>query len=51
MLSLSNTRYDKASQEKLELGLLQTFREGMTNCVEASRPSNHTWRHPSSVVG
>ena len=51
MLSLSDMRYDQASREKLELGLLQTFREGMSNRVEASRPSCHTWRHPSSVVG
>ena len=51
MLSLSDTYYDQAGRERLELGLCQTIREAMSNRVESSRPSNHTWRHPSTVVG
>ena len=31
MLSLSDARYDHSGREKLELGLLQTFRKGMSS--------------------
>ena len=50
MMLLSDMRYDQASREKLKLGLLQTFHEGMSNRVEVSHLSCHTWRHPLSVV-